>query len=99
MTVKVVFRHSRVAGMDSGQELCRRTGDTVALRFPDPEGREDTAGRVIPHDFVISGPLAARIDSVNDGHRLIWSHPDISDHPAADGRTLHEWGQAHAKLG
>jgi hypothetical protein len=36
MTVKVVFRHSRVAGMDSGQELCRRTGDTVALRFPDP---------------------------------------------------------------
>jgi hypothetical protein len=54
---------------------------------------------VIPHDFVISGPLAARIDSVNDGHRLIWSHPDISDHPAADGRTLHEWGHAHAKLG
>jgi hypothetical protein len=36
------------AGTDSDQELCRRTGDTVALRFPDPEGRKDTAGRVTP---------------------------------------------------
>ena len=68
------------ASTDSDQELCRPTGDTVALRFPDPEGRTDTAGRVIPHDFVISGPLAAEIDSVNDGRRLIWSRPEISRH-------------------
>lgn len=68
------------AGTDSDQELCRRTGDTVALRFPDPQGRKDIAGRMIPHDFVVSGPLSAGIESVDDGRRLIWSRPDISGH-------------------
>ncbi|WP_250038224.1 hypothetical protein [Paractinoplanes maris] len=58
-------------------EVCRHVGDKVALRFPDPAGREDRAGRVIPHDFVVTGSLAGDIDSVEDGLRLIW--PQVAD--------------------
>lgn len=58
-------------------EVCRRTDDRVALRFPDPEGRRDRAGRVIPHEFVILGPEAHEIHSVEDGYRLVW--PRVRD--------------------
>ncbi len=50
----------------------RRTAGKVALRFTDPLGRRDTAGRVIPHDFVVSGDLANKIESVEDGLQQIW---------------------------
>jgi hypothetical protein len=49
----------------------------VALRFPDPEGRKDFAGRVIPHDFVLFSPLADGVDSVDDGLQLVW--PLVAD--------------------
>lgn len=35
------------------------------------------AGRVIPHEFVVFGPLADGIDSVEDGLRLVW--PLVAD--------------------
>ena len=60
-------------------EACRRIGEKVALRFPDPLGRKDTAGRVIPHDFVVSGPLAEEIRSIEDGFRLVWRRPEVAD--------------------
>ena len=44
----------------------------VALRFPDPDGRRDTAKRIIPHEFVLSGDLAVAVDSVEAGVRLVW---------------------------
>jgi hypothetical protein len=44
----------------------------VALRFPDPLGRKDAAGRVIPHEFVVFGDLADEIESVEDGLHQIW---------------------------
>ena len=44
----------------------------VALRFPDPLGRRDTSGRVIPHEFVVFGELAKSIDSVEHGLRHLW---------------------------
>ncbi|MEV8371374.1 hypothetical protein AB0P21_01500 [Kribbella sp. NPDC056861] len=50
----------------------RRTAGKVALRWPDPLGRRDTAGRLIPHEFVVSGDLAGEIESVEDGLRQIW---------------------------
>lgn len=49
-----------------------RSGSMVALRFTDPEGRRDTAGRRIPHDFVVGAPLGDQIHSVEDGVRLVW---------------------------
>ncbi|NKY23128.1 hypothetical protein HGA03_10685 [Cellulomonas denverensis] len=44
----------------------------LALRFPDPEGRRDRAGRVIPHEFVVFPPLADAIGSVDEGAVLVW---------------------------
>ncbi|MGY6499919.1 MAG: hypothetical protein ACXIVQ_03335 [Acidimicrobiales bacterium] len=49
-----------------------RVDDKVALRFPDPEGRRDAAGRVIPHDFVLFGRWAEGIDSLEDGRQQVW---------------------------
>jgi hypothetical protein len=50
----------------------RREGGHVALRIPDPLGRQDAAGRVIPHEFVVFGDLADAVNSVEDGLRTIW---------------------------
>ncbi|MPM79090.1 hypothetical protein SDC9_126121 [bioreactor metagenome] len=60
------------ADLQSQRAACRRLDEQVALRFPDPLNRRDEAGRVIPHDFVVMGPLADKINSVNDGLREIW---------------------------
>lgn len=56
---------------------CWRVGNDVALRFPDPLNREDAAGRVIPHDFVVLGTLANEIRSVDDGLQRVW--PLVAD--------------------
>jgi hypothetical protein len=53
-------------------EAWRRLDDKVALRFPDPDDRRDAAGRVIPHDFVLLGPWAEGITSLEDGRQRIW---------------------------
>lgn len=58
-------------------EACRRVGKEVALRFLDPLGRQDRSGRVIPHEFILDGPLAAEVDSVEDGLRVVW--PLVAD--------------------
>ena len=66
------------SGVEDKPEAARRVPETtalpemVALRFPDPEGRRDRSGRVIPHDFVVFRPLADQIESVEDGRRLVW---------------------------
>lgn len=49
-----------------------RVADKVALRFPDPDGRQDAAGRVIPHDFVLLGLWADAVPSLDDGRQRIW---------------------------
>jgi hypothetical protein len=53
-------------------EAWRRVAGKVALRFPDPDGRRDAAGRVIPHDFVLLGPWADGINSLEDGRPRVW---------------------------
>lgn len=52
--------------------MCKRVGDVTALRFEDPLGRKDRVGRVIPHDFVVFGDDASKIDSVAAGIQLVW---------------------------
>jgi hypothetical protein len=64
-------------GVEDEPEAWRRVGETVALRFPDPLGRQDVAGRVISHEFVVFGPLSEGIDSIEDGRRLVW--PRVAD--------------------
>lgn len=58
--------------IDDDPEFCRRVDDAVALKFPDPLGRCDDVGRVIPHEFVVYGRLADDLDSVEDGRNVIW---------------------------
>jgi hypothetical protein len=53
-------------------EAWRRVAGNVALRFPDPDGRRDAAGRLIPHDFVLLGSWAEAIGSLDDGRQRIW---------------------------
>ena len=60
------------AGDDDKPATLRRVAGTVALRFPDPLGRRDASGRVIPHEFVVFGDLADEIESVQDGLTHIW---------------------------
>jgi hypothetical protein len=52
--------------------MYQRNAAGVALRFPDPDGRKDAAGRVIPHEFVLLGSLADKVQTVDDGVELIW---------------------------
>lgn len=65
------------AGTEGELEVCRRVGGRVALRFPDPLNRNDAAGRVIPHEFVVWGPLANDIRTVDDGIQRVW--PLVAD--------------------
>lgn len=60
-------------GLQDEREACQRVGEVVALRFPDPEHREDAAGRVIPHDFVVMEPLASEVNSIDDGVQKVWA--------------------------
>jgi len=59
-----------VVGTDS--EVFQRTHDGAVVRFFDPEGRTDRAGRTIPHDLVLSGTLAEQVNSVDDALRVLW---------------------------
>ena len=58
-------------------EAWHRVADKVGLRFLDPDGRRDAAGRVIPHDFVLFGGWAAGVDSLDDGRQRVW--PEVAD--------------------
>ena len=60
------------AGVPDEQSAYHRQDGKVALRFPDPEGRRDTAGRLIPHEFLASGTLAESINSLDDALHTIW---------------------------
>lgn len=59
-------------GVEQEREVWRRAHKVVALRFPSPDGLQDSAGRVIPQEFVIFGALASQINSVQDGINQVW---------------------------
>ncbi len=65
------------ADVTDGPTACAISGGRVALRFPDPQGRRDSAGRSIPHEFVLIGELARQVRSVDDGLRQVW--PFVED--------------------
>lgn len=60
------------AGIDAGPSAFHRVGTTVAVRFPDPSGRKDSAGRLIPHELVIFPPLSDQVDTVGDALEIVW---------------------------
>lgn len=60
------------SGAGEGRTVVHRSAGHVALRFDDPLARRDASGRVIPHEFVVTGDLADEVDSVEDGLARIW---------------------------
>ena len=69
---KTVIAGSSFADLEDEPMACHRAAGNVALRFPDPLGRRDASGRVIPHEFVVFGDLVNDIGSVEDGLRQVW---------------------------
>ncbi len=68
-----LLEYERVfADLEDDPKACSQTAGKVALRFPDPLARRDAAGRVIPHDFVVSGDAARDVQSVEDGLKQVW---------------------------
>lgn len=65
------------SGIEDELPVFRRSPEGVAFRFPDPLGRADRSGRVIPHEFVVLGDPALRLSSVEDGLSLVW--PGLAD--------------------
>lgn len=65
------------AGDEQNLEFYRRVGANVAVRFPDPEARVDSSGRVIPHEFVVFPPLSEQISSVEAALDVLW--PEVRD--------------------
>lgn len=62
----------RFAVVENVMPAYRRDGDVVVARFPDPLGRRDSAGRIIPHEFVVFSPTSNAISSVEDAMRELW---------------------------
>lgn len=60
------------AGISAGPRAYLRVGTTVAVRFPDPYGRRDSAGRIIPHELVLFSPLSHQIETVDDAMEKVW---------------------------
>jgi len=65
--------------------LFTRVDHKVGLRFPDPLHRRDSAGRVIPHEFVVYPPLADQLTTIDDGLALIW--------PTVEKRFAEIWAE------
>jgi hypothetical protein len=42
------------------------------VRFPDPLGRKDFSGRVIPHELVVFPPLSDQVETVDDALEKVW---------------------------
>jgi hypothetical protein len=64
-------------GIEHEQEVVSRKGGATALRFSDPDGRRDSAGRLIPHEFVLFGDLTPEINTIQDGIDQVW--PSIAE--------------------
>ena len=60
------------SGLPEELNVWHRQPDRVALRFSDPIGRRDSAGRTIPHEFVILGDRANTIVSLASGVEQVW---------------------------
>lgn len=68
-----LLEYERAFGGDTdAAEAFHRSADAVAVRFPDPLGRRDAAGRIIPHEIVGFGADINLVDSLDAGVRELW---------------------------
>ncbi|ASM62284.1 hypothetical protein SEA_NIGHTMARE_8 [Arthrobacter phage Nightmare] len=62
----------------------KRYGDNnekVAVRFPDPDGRKDAAGRVIPHEIILPEALSKGVTNLDEAVAKVW--PMVRDNVEA----------------
>lgn len=78
------------AGLSDSPTAWRPDGATIAVRFPDPLDRRDSASRVIPHEFVAIGDLATTVSCVEEGIQRLW--------PLVDRAYARVWDQEAAPL-
>lgn len=76
------------AGVGEGPEVWRPggIGEPLALRFPDPMGRRDEAGRTIPHEFIIFPPDSESLNSFEVCRERVWAQ--VKDRFAEIWNTL-----------
>lgn len=78
-------------GSDGAPFAFAQRAETLAIRFPDPRQRQDRAGRIIPHEFVVLAPdhlrfsdcASARAElwhEVEAEYASIWDEPTSSSH-------------------
>lgn len=79
---------SAFSDFEDDPEVFAKVGDRVVLRFADPLGRRDSAGRMIPHAFVVFPPDAARVSSLEEGIEIVWRRRQVQD------RYRRIWDQA-----
>lgn len=73
------------ADVEDEPACCCTVDGLTAIRFPDPHARRDSAGRVIPHEFVLP-EHAAGFASVQDGQAVVW--------PLVSATYDHVWDNA-----
>jgi hypothetical protein len=59
------------SGVEEEREVCRQINGLLVLRFSDPDGRRDRAGRPISHDFVIR-PNTTGLPALEKARSLAW---------------------------
>lgn len=59
-------------GIAEQRSATRQVGNLLALRFPDPDGRQDHARRLISHDFVIRATSSTPLPSMTNAVRTAW---------------------------
>ncbi len=65
--------YEQAFGKDNGlSEQFKWVGKTIAASFPDPQGRKDFSGRVIPHQIIIPQTMTAGINNLDDVKEKIW---------------------------
>lgn len=69
------------AGTGSNPEVFQKNAGNTAVRFPDPDGRRDRSGRVIPHEFVVSAPESCGLETLEDARSALWR--EVKDRYAA----------------
>src|SRR5699024_9820632 len=66
-----IYERAFAEDMDT-PSTCIRGSGTVAVRFGDPMGRRDAAGRLCPHEFIGFADVLDEIETVQDGIDHFW---------------------------
>ncbi len=83
----------------SGDLFQRLPDGKVAVRFMDPEGRKDFAGRLIPHEVIVPATMSSGLNSVSDVVQNLWpilkpAHDEMYVEEGSMARRMREEGKS-----